>query len=187
MKPAVSIGDDGRPPGDDDGPLLAALKTFFGEMREETRRSLEAHKLEMMQARYLATPTSTSTRASGAVPAGGSLVLDLDGPQLGRRWLIRLLRVSAATSVGDTLTGRADFYVGRPPGTGQRPNVDTWQWGFATLPGIQSFTSETIPITPSDHLYCVISGGTAGQLALAGATIIDYEANASAGPAVQVV
>lgn len=187
MTQAVSIGDDGRPPGSDDGPLLATLKMWFTEIRDEGRRALEAHRLELLQALYQATPNGVPVRASGVVPSGGSLTLDLGGPQLGRRWLVRLLRATAATSVGDTLTGRADFYVGQPPGPGARPNVDTWVWGFATCPGVQPFTSETIPVTPSDHLYCVVSGSTSGQLALAGATILDYDATAAAGPAAQVI
>lgn len=188
MNQPVSIGDDGRGPGaPDDGPLLAALKGWFAEQATAYRTALEDHRLAVRQALYTATPNAVPLQAGGTVPAGGTLVLDLGAPQIGRRWIVRKLAVSNGVSVASTLTGRADWYVGQPPGVGQVPNPASWQWAMAALPAVQPFSSESIPVLPSDHLYAVITTGTSGQIAVASATILDYSADSAAGPAVQVI
>ena len=189
MNRAVSIGDDGRDPAADpeDGPLLTAIKDFFARTQQETRAIMEQHALELRQARYLATPTATPVQASGTYPASGLLRMDLGGPQKGRRWLVRMLRVSEAASVTGTLTGRADFFTGQPANYTGADSPANWVWTMGTLPAVDKFTSESITVTPTDHLYCVISSGTPGQHAFVGALVLDYPANPAAGAAVSVI
>jgi hypothetical protein len=184
---AVSIGDDGRPPGSDDGPLLAALKGWAADMHAQYRATLEALILRDRQQRYLETPNAVPLQAGGVVPASGVLVLDLGAPQLGRRWLVRRLAVANGLAVRTVLAGIADWYVGQPPAGNGISNPAGWQWTFPTLPNVSTFSSESIVAIPSDHLYAVITTGTAGQLAVASATVLDYAADPSSGPAVQVV
>ncbi len=183
MSQAVSIGDDGRPPGDDDGPLLAALKRWGASMHEQYRATLEAVILRDRQARYAATPNAVPLQAAGVVPASGTLVLDLGAPQLGRRWLVRRLAVAGVPTVGTALAGRADWYVGQP----SSPSPQGWEWGMATLHSVQPFTSESIPVIPADHLFVVITTGTSGQGAIASATVVDYATEPNSGAAVQVI
>lgn len=183
MSQPVSIGDDGRPPGADDGPLLAALKKWGASMHEQYRATLEQMILRDRQQRYAATPNVVPLQAAGVVPASGTLVLDLGAPQLGRRWLVRRLAVAGVPTVGTALAGRADWYVGQPGS----PSPQAWQWGMATLPAVQPFSSESIALIPSDHLFVIITTGTSGQGAVASASVVDYATEPNSGPAVQVV
>lgn len=183
MNQPVAIGGDGREPGDEDGPLLAALKKWGAGMHAQYRATLDQMILLARQERYLAAPNGVPLQAAGIVPASGTLVLDLGAPQLGRRWLVRRLAVAGVPTVGTTLTGRADWYVGQP----SSPVPGSWQWAMATLPSVQPFSSESIPVIPSDHLFVVITSGTSGQGAVASATVLDYATEPSAGPAVQVI
>lgn len=184
MNQAVSIGDDGNPPGADDGPLLAALKEWWAAAWRQAADEVEARRLQALQALYLASPQAVPVQNSGTVPASGVLVIDLGAPQIGRRWIVRRLAMASAQGATGTLAGRADWYVGTPAAT---PNPAAWQWTMAALPSVQLVTSEAIPITPGDHLFAVITTGTATQVAVASATILDYPADASAGPALQVI
>lgn len=184
MTDAVSIGDDGNPPGDDDGPLLAALKTWFAGIHHEALAAMEERRLQALQALYLASPQAVPVQNSGSVPASGTLVIDLGAPQIGRRWVVRRLAVASAAGATGTLAGRADWYVGSAASVA---NPAAWQATMPALPAVQLVSSEAIPITPGDHLFCVISTGTANQVPVASATILDYPADASAGPALQVI
>lgn len=179
----VSVGDDGRnaDPASADGPLLTALKGYFDKVQARYEAALKAHRTELRQMLMLSTPNVVPVVASGVYPASGSLHLDLGGPQIGRKWHVRLLKVANGHSVGDTLTGTAQWYVGQPPTVLGRSSPVNWVWSFATLPGIQNFTSDSIAITPQDHLYCTISSGSSGQLAMAAALVLDYPVLPSTG------
>lgn len=188
MTHAVAIGDDGRGPGTpEDGPLLAAIKGWWAQMHADYTRALEDQRTALRQALYLATPTAVPIQNSGTYPASGSLRIDLGGPQKGRRWLVRMLRVSEAASVTGTLTGRADFFTGQPATYTGADSPAGWVWTMGTLPAVEKFTSETIEVTPTDHLYCVISSGSSGQHALVGGLVLDYPASQAAGGGVPVV
>lgn len=132
---------------------------------------LAANAQRESQRQSRAVPIEWPLRRGGTVPAGGTLVLDLGGPSMGRRWSVRSLAVSAPTGPTGTLAGSANWYVGNAAGFGGG------EWcapTMTTLPGFQLVGSDQINVTPTDHLLCVISGGTAGQAAIARAFVLDY-------------
>lgn len=122
-------------------------------------------------------PLETPLPASGVVPASGTLVLDLGQPAMGRRWSVKSLAVSPAAGPTGTLAGSANWYVGNPniygPGEWCAPTM-------TTLPGFQFVGADQIGVIPTNHLFCVITGGTAGQAAFARARILDFPAYAGA-------
>jgi hypothetical protein len=118
-----------------------------------------------------ALPVQTELRRGGDIPASGTLVIDFGGPAMGRRWTVRAISVSAASGVAGTLAGSANWYVGQPgafgPGEWAAPTM-------TTLPAFQFVNADAMSVAGLDHLFCVITGGTAAQSALARARIFDY-------------
>lgn len=159
MNHAVSIGDDGRPPGSDDGPLLAALKTWFGEMRQQWRHEAEASALALKQALYAELPSAVPVLQSGTFPASGTLLLDLGGPQIGRKWLVRLLKVSPAVDV--SVSGTAASSSLAAYGTAAAPGAGATVAAFGAAPpaGLYSFTV-------INHLYGTLAAGDNNNLQL---------------------
>lgn len=98
------------------------------------------------------------------------LTLDLGGPAMGRRWVLRLLGVSDAASVATAVTGTADVYVGVPGVT----SPAHWRWHFASLPNIEKFSDDQVEITPGQRLYVVATGVTAAQIVQAVAEVDDF-------------
>lgn len=107
---------------------------------------------------------------AGTVPAAGPLVLDLGAPAMGRRWDLRNLSVSDAADVGTAAAGAADVYVGTPLAYGPM----AWRWQLPTLPAVEKFSSDQIAVIPGDHLLVVVTTGTAGQVLMARADVLDY-------------
>jgi hypothetical protein len=117
------------------------------------------------------TPTETALYASGTVPASQTLVMDMGAPSMGRRWSVRSLAVSPAAGPTGTLAGVANWYVGNPAAFG------AGEWAaptMATLPGFQLVSGDQINVTPTNHLFCVLTGGTATQSAFARAYVLDF-------------
>jgi hypothetical protein len=114
-----------------------------------------------------------ATLTKGAdVPASGFVVIDFGVPAMGRRWTVKSLAMApAAGIVSGTLAGSANWYVGNPatfgPGEWCAPTM-------TTLPAFQTFGADQLVVTPSNHLFVVLTGGTAGQSALARASILEY-------------
>lgn len=124
------------------------------------------------RAAMTAEPTRAVRRASGIVATGGpDLMLDLGGPSMGRMWSVRSLAVAPASGVTGTLAGSAYWYVGNPsvygPGEWCAP-------AQTTLPAFNTVTRDSVDVHPTDHLFVVIHGGTAGQAAYARAVILDF-------------
>lgn len=121
------------------------------------------------QARAL--PVQTALRKGGDVPASGTVVLDFGAPAMGRRWTVKSLAVAPAAGLSGTLAGSANWYVGNPAAYG------SGEWcapTMTTLPAMTLLGSDQVWVTPTDHLFCVITGGTAGQSALGRAAILEY-------------
>ena len=109
-------------------------------------------------------------RAGTVANPTAPLTLDLGGPAMGRRWVLRLLGVSDAASVGTALTGHADVYVGVPGVTSSAH----WRWRLATLPGIEKFSDDQVQVTPGQRLYVVVTGATASQIVQSCAEVDDF-------------
>lgn len=130
-----------------------------------------------VQAMRNTTPQETPLAASGVVPASGTLVMDLGQPAMGRRWSVRNLAVVSAAGPTGTLAGVANWYVGNPNIFG------AGEWAaptMATLPAFQFVSSDQCNITATNHLFCVITGGTSQQAAFARAYVLDYPLYAGA-------
>lgn len=138
------------------GDLGQSVATLAAEQREQAR---------------VAAPLETTRKAAGAVPASGTLLLDLGAPSMGRRWSIRSLAVANGGGVTASLAGQVAWYVGNPaaygPGEWAAPTM-------ATLPALQFVSSDQLNVLPTDRLFAVLTGGTPGQPALARAFLLDY-------------
>ena len=178
----VAYGNDGvnlNPP-DGDGPALVAMKQLLAQFKVDMKNAyLEAMK-QAMQEKLANMPNLVPLQQSGTVPASGTLYLDLGGPQLGRRWLVRMLGVTQSVSPDNTLGGKAYWFIGQPPVTG-RVNPANLEWIMSSLPATQNFSSESILVQPNDHLWVAIIGGTQNQLALATANVLDYNPALTSG------
>jgi hypothetical protein len=129
------------------------------------------------QAMRNTTPQETPLVASGVVPASQTLVMDLGQPAMGRRWSVRSLAVVSGAGPTGTLAGVANWYVGNPNAFG------AGEWAaptMATLPAFQFVSSDQLNVTATNHLFCVLTGGTATQAAFARAYILDYPLYAGA-------
>jgi hypothetical protein len=158
----VSVGDDGRMPGADpaDGPVLAALRESFTQWRIGMSTELAKHRNRQRQQLLAAQPAYAPLSASGAIGSNGTLLLDLGGPQKGRRWVVRMVTVSDSGSFWNTMTNaQATVCTGHFYGN----NVVMPQqvrWPFATLPNSATFGSDQMWVVPADHVLLSITGGT---------------------------
>jgi hypothetical protein len=180
MTVPVSVGDDGRganPPDNGEGPVLAAIRQWGDRLEAAMAASARAAVLQAEQDRLAATPVPVPLTQSGVMPASGTLYLDLGAPQLGRRWLVRLLTATGLTTAAVT-GAAANFYVSAavPPSgvTGVSAPASGWRWAISALPGASPFSNEQLPVLPEDHLYCAVSGAGAGTVIAVCAIVLDY-------------
>lgn len=121
-----------------------------------------------------AVPVQSALVKGGDVPASGTLTIDLGAPAMGMRWTVKSLAVAPASGVvGGTLGGTANWYVGNPASYGPG------EWAAPTmtsLPAFQTMGADQLVVTPTNHLFVVVSGATGGQSALARAYILEYPA-----------
>jgi len=178
-----------------DGPLLSMLKEHITKTSENFEKALKSNRYHMRQMIVKETPTVVPVMGynpAGSISVDGDLVLDLGGPQLGRKWDIRLLRISSSLHVNTAVedTDIANFYIGMP----HAYSPVNWVWNFTNtastaleIPGVKNFTSNSLTVTPNDHLFCVYTSGTAGNPVLASALILDYPVVANAGAGFEVI
>lgn len=156
--------DNDQPPPGTIAELTLAVQAIGGRMDRELaarRRAAET------------VPVRAVRQKGGTVPASGPLVLDLGAPAMGRRWSVRNLSVCNAAAVRTAATGTADVYVGNP---GVYSPV-SWRWGIDALPGAVGFSADRVEVIPTDHLFVVVEGGTAGDGLFARAEVLDYPAD----------
>ena len=154
------------------GRLHLTLGSLDQHMKDQQRRRLR--HMQDLPALVPVTGVSVGV-ANNVVPASGILLLDLGGPQVGRRWLIRAVSISDAgnfsTSMGSAI---CQFYVGRhTSATAIAPQQV--RWPFTVLPNAATFGSEELPVLPMDRLYCLFSGATSGQILQATALVQDLD------------
>lgn len=122
-------------------------------------------------------PTEARMARDGTVPASGTVVMDLGGPTMGRRWSVRSLAVTPAAGPTGTLAGVVNWYVGNPAIFG---GAEWCAPTMTTLPAFQLISSDQINVTATDHLFAVLTGGTVTQMAIARAYILDFPLYAGA-------
>jgi hypothetical protein len=166
--------------------ILAALSARLGTLSDAITRDLDDRRARRRlgaQPVPFWVPGAPIGQAQATVGTlvGGQLVLDLGGPQTGRKWEIRGLAVSDAGNAAATVTGVANWYVGKAtppvsPVANWVPLAPTaWRWTFPNLPNLTTFSSASRSVLSPDRLYCVITGGTLNQNILAAAEIKDFD------------
>lgn len=116
-------------------------------------------------------PVMASLVKGGDVPASGSVVIDMGAPAMGTRWTVKSMAVASAAGVTAPLAGQAAWYVGNPAAYGPG------EWAaplMTTLPAWNGVGADQMIVTPTNRLFVVITGGTAGQSAMARASILEY-------------
>lgn len=156
----------GPPPGPSGPEAWFQLTARLGELGQGVRTLVQDGR----QARAL--PIMATLTKGADIPAAGFVTIDFGAPAMGRRWTVKNLAVApAAGVVSGTLAGSANWYVGNPatfgPGEWAAPTM-------TTLPAFQTFGADQLVVTPTNHLFVVVTGGTAGQSALARASILEY-------------
>lgn len=135
---------------------------------------------EGRQARAL--PIQAVLTRGADIPASGTVLIDFGAPAMGRRWSIKTLAVAPAAGLSGTLAGSANWYVGNPgsygPGEWAAPSM-------TSLPAFQGIGNDQLWVTATNRLFVVITGGTAGQSALARAAILEYPLY-SAAPTIEL-
>jgi hypothetical protein len=177
MTQPVAIGDDGRNPyqDPDDGPLLAALREFFNGWLGSWAKAMEQQRTELLQALLLREPAYAPVKQSGTIDANGNLVLDVGGPELGRRWTVRMIVFSDAGSFWNTM-GNAQVTVGTGIKTGATVTPDSVRWPFSVAPNAATFGADEFTITARDRLLLAVTGGTSAQAVQCTAWIQDFDA-----------
>lgn len=159
----------------EDGPILEGIKNHLNQANADFKAALKDHRYKMRQASIINQPAYAPISASGTIASNGTLLLDLGGPQQGRRWAVRLLAYSDASSWSTTMTNAlGTVYIGRI----NTPTVVSPQfavWPFSTSPNAATFGSDELWITPSDHLYLYITGGNVNQNVQVTAHIQDFD------------
>lgn len=155
------------PTGPPEGPSAwLDISARLGDIGRGVGQLVSDGRMERSQA----LPIQAVLAKGGDVPASNTVTLDFGQPARGRRWTVKSLAVSPAV-IGGTLAGTANWYVGQPsvfgPGEWCAPTM-------TTLPAFLALGSDQVWVTPADHLFCVITGGTAGQSALARVAILEY-------------
>lgn len=120
------------------------------------------------------------SRAVGTVVAdsNGMAVIDCGGPSLGHSWNVLALAIGGLTTV-TVAAGRADVFVSRMGyssfSTLAAPGLTDWRDTTATLPRIAFYEPHQIYLHGGEHLYVIVSSGTAGQSYVTCATVDDEE------------
>jgi hypothetical protein len=175
MTAPVSVGDNGlnvNPP-DGEGPVLTWLKNWADGLAANLRANAEAAVLQAEQSRLLATPTPVPLTAGGVVPASDTLYLDLGAPQLGRRWLTRLIAVASGGASGAGAPAQSASYTANgsvtdPGAFGAIAFTGTVPQGTYTVTATV-FLSGTVTAADGSNMELVYGGASPIPLAYPGA------------------
>jgi hypothetical protein len=142
------------------------------KFRQAERRLTGLTRIAVVPAYAVGTANQTAVIPTPTAP----LVLDHGMPQLGRRWLVRNWVVSDGALWTTTCAGSAVLAVGRADFAAGVAHVAPFQvrWATAALPQVATFGSEDVSVSFGEHLYTVITGGTAGQGVQAAAVVQDF-------------
>lgn len=172
----VSVGDNGE---NLDGPILAMFKDYIEDVKENHRKTLAEHRYHMRQMIAKSHPVYAPQFASGAIDSSGNLVLDMGGPQQGRRWVVRMVTISDSQSFWNTMgAAKVTLCVGQKTGNTVLPNQV--RWPFSSAPNSATFSADQMWIVPSDNVLLSVTGGTSAQSVQAVIWIQDFDEMAGA-------
>ena len=120
----------------------------------------------------------------GTISAGGLALIDMSGPPMGMRWMVRVASVWPAAGVGVSM-GAAVAQLG----TGQPwlmapQNV---RWAFASLGNVANFGSDEFPVVYGEHVLAGIQAGTPGQIVIATVLVQLFDPFSSAALAAEQI
>ena len=164
-KQAVAVGDDGRSPVEDPnaGPVLTAFREFTERFRQDYRRDLEQYRLKVRQHALAMQPAYAPVTSSGIIGTDGNLVINLGGPQIGRRWVVRMITISDAGAFWNTMSSAQAVIATGSSTAGDTVLPNMVRWPFSSLPNSANFGSDQMWINPRDKLLVAITGGTSTQ------------------------
>ena len=118
---------------------------------------------QLEQRRLAGMPNGITFPRLSLIPAGGTDVVEFNGPPPGRVWIVRMLGAIASPLGANASV--VTWYVGQNmpgPAVGQLPATMA-RWQFATVPAFQNFTADVIRIKSGEHLIAGITGAPAGS------------------------
>jgi hypothetical protein len=133
--------------------LFAKFGLALGKLTDE----LVEHR-RMEQQRLARLPIYIGLARMSSPGAAVTDLVDFQGPQPGRMWVVRLLTALASPLAANVAV--VTWYVGQimpGPAAGMLPSTMA-VWQFPSVPGFQNFTSDVIKVMPGEHL---IAGLTA--------------------------
>lgn len=166
MTQPVAVGNDGRSEADapGDGPLLIALKEYFTAARNDYLAEMRDRRLKMRQASALAQPVYAQVSHAVTVPASGNAIVQLGGPQIGRRWVVRMVTISDGAAFWNSMgSAQAVIATGNVGGVISVLPPNMVRWPVNSLPNSTTFGADQMWIVPSEKVFVALTGGTSGQ------------------------
>ena len=150
------------------GSMLTAAVGHAKDTATELRR-----QTQLMQQAAALQPITYRGRAQ-AIAAGGTVVLDLGGPSMGRTWELRHLVIGS--DLPSTAAAGAVWVYRYAGGAAQVPAAlsmfDAVDWND-TLPAKSTYGAGEITIGQTERLFVVVTGATNGQDYQAAFTVTD--------------
>jgi len=147
-----------------DGPLLGMLKDFIGKTSETYSKSLKEHRYHMRQMLTKQLPAFAPVYSNVELNSSGAGVMSFGGPQIGRRWVVRMVSFSDANSWWASMgSAQVTLCVG-PHFSNSLITPNMVRWPFASGPNSATFSSDQMWIVPRDKVLLSITGGTSGQV-----------------------
>lgn len=148
-----------------------SLRSEVRELRKDLRSGQARSRLEVPRDRREIF-SGVAPNGSNAFPAAGNLILEVDGPQLGVIWEVKLIMVGG-TTVNASPPGTAYvFACTAPPADLNLTMAKTISQ--TPFPVVGTWGTGVFKVRPPQNLYVVITGGTAGLAYAAVADINEY-------------
>lgn len=135
----------------------------------------EKQRFERRREQQNRDPISHSPRGSVTIPATGSALTDLGGPESGRRWIVRRVSVCDASGLNVLAPGTSvDLFVTPSVGT-VRP--ENFYWRHTGSPGSDGISSEVIAVIHPNHVIARVEGADVviGNQYVVGITVEDMD------------
>lgn len=150
--------------------LLGKIDGHLAQVAKSQQAFAEWLSKSTRAARYL------STDGQGTCDTNGYAVIQLNGPQIGRRWVVRCVLVGGLTW-GTTAAGSAVLVVqSQAPSTDMQPPLVNCNDQTGTLPNKAFYGHGEVVVGQMQRLWLVVTGGTSTQVYAATAYYVDEEA-----------